>query len=330
MDFEKEDSDFYSLDPATILRVAEDASGQRMSAVCRPYTSYINRVYELQTAAGESIVAKFYRPGRWTREALQEEHDFLRELSEAEIPIIAPRVLRDGSTLGLEEKMHFALFPKKGGRTCDEILDDDWIEVGRMVGRVHQIGATRAAISRVTWSPGIVTEEHVNYILEGNFLTDSLDEEYQEVARQFIELAKPLFEEVPLQRIHGDFHLANLIYRPGEFFFMIDFDDMAMGPAIQDLWMLLPGSSSEVRREINLFAEGYETFLEFPDSQLKLIEVLRGMRYIHFCAWCARQIGDGGFLHANPEWGTLNYWRQEIQDVRTQISRVNSELAELG
>ncbi len=329
MDYKEENADFYSLDPDTILRTVEAACGKSMSAVCRPYASYINRVYELQTNSGESIVAKFYRPGRWTREALQDEHDLLQELSEGELPIIAPQPLSDGSTLGGEDEMYFALFPKMGGRTCDELSDDNWLEIGRLVGRVHQIGASRSANSRVSWSPDTVTKEHVKYILQGKFVPDSLKEDYERVAWEFIELAEPMFEDVSLQRIHGDFHFANLIYRPGESFFMIDFDDMAMGPAIQDLWMLLPGRGSEVRREINLFAEGYETFRSFPYSQIKLIEVLRGMRYIHFCVWCAHQVQDSSFLESNPNWGTQEYWRQEIQDLQTQIRSVHSELSDL-
>ena len=325
MDIDQEDSDFHSLNPNTILQMVEEALGKKMTGLCRPYASYINRVYELETESAESVVAKFYRPGRWQRQALEEEHEFLLELEEAEIPIIAPLKLQDGSTLGKDGEIHFALFPKKGGRTCDELQENDWLEIGRLVGRVHQIGASHPAEHRVTWSPRAVTQKQVKTILDGGFVPRSHEAEYSKITQDFIELAAPDFEDLSLLRIHGDFHFANLIFRPGESFFMIDFDDMAMGPAVQDLWLLLPGYRDEVQREINLFAEGYETFRSFPDSELRVIEILRGMRYIHFCAWCAHQIKDERFLQSNPNWGTASYWTDEIRDLQKQIQRIQSQ-----
>ena len=324
---DQDQSDFQALNPSTILRIIEEAFGKKMTGLCRPYTSYINRVYELQTEEGESVVAKFYRPGRWEKQALQEEHEFLLELAQAEVPIIAPLILKEGATLGVDGKMYFALFPKKGGRSCDELRDDDWLQIGRLLGRVHQIGASHPAKSRVTWSPGKITTEQVKYILGGNFIPSALETEYSKVTQDFIELADPVFDGLSLLRIHGDFHFANLIFRPGESFFMIDFDDMAMGPSVQDLWMLLPGFRDKVQREINLFAEGYETFRSFSYPELKLIEILRAMRYVHFCAWCAHQVRDGRFLQSHPNWGTLSYWRREIRDLHEQIERIHSELS---
>ena len=320
-------ADFHSLDPDAILRIVEDALGKKMSALCRPYTSYINRVYELQTQEGENIVAKFYRPGRWKEQAIQEEHNFLLELKEAEIPVIAPLVLSNGSTLGHDENVYFVVFPKKGGRTCDELQDNDWLDMGRLLGRVHQVGASHPAKNRVVWTPTKVTAGQVEYMLENDFVPKSIEAEYKKITRDFIKLAEPIFADVSLLRIHGDFHFANFIFRPGESFYMIDFDDMAMGPTVQDLWMLLPGYRNEAQREINLFVEGYETFRNFPYSELKLIEILRAMRYIHFCAWCAYQVQDGGFTQGNPLWGTENYWRGEIRDLEKQIHRIHAELS---
>ena len=319
--------DFHALDPNTILQLIEDALGKELSLLCRPYTSYINRVYELETKDNTSIVAKFYRPGRWDKNALQDEHDFLLELADAEIPIIAPLQLKNGTTLGVDGNMCFAVFPKKGGRFCDELNDDEWIQFGRLVGRVHQIGSSKSAKNRVTWRPDIVTKRHIDFIFDGNYLPLEIEEEYNKVTSEFIELASPLFENVPLLRIHGDLHFSNLIYRPGESFFMIDFDDMALGPSVQDLWMLLPGYREDVQRQINLFAEGYEMFRIFPYSELNLIEILRGMRYIHFCAWCAHQSQDDRFVQNKPNWGTMTYWREEINDLRNQIIRIETDLS---
>ena len=319
-------SNFNDLSPDVILELVEGALGTRFTSLCRPYTSYINRVYELQTADGESIVAKFYRPGRWDVAALQDEHDFLLELSGAEVPVIAPLKQANGKTLASHGDFFFTLFPKKGGRNCSELLEEDWLQVGRLLGRVHAIGATKPAENRVIWTPEKTTRMHADVILNGNFISNKYVNEYRAVTKDFIQLAEPLFDEKTFLRIHGDFHYANLIYRPEESFYMIDFDDMAMGPAIQDFWMLLPGYRSEVQREINLFVEGYETFRPFQYSDLKLVEILRAMRYIHFSAWCAHQVKDGGFLQGNPNWGTDAYWVEEINDLKLQMNRIQDEL----
>ncbi|MBL8993666.1 MAG: serine/threonine protein kinase [Spirochaetia bacterium] len=331
---------FESLDPNTFLEIVEEASGKKLTGICRPYTSYINRVFELQTEDGESLVAKFYRPGRWSESAIQEEHDFLLELNEAEIPVIAPLSLQNGKTIGSTGKILFALFPKKGGRTRDELTDGEWLEVGRLLGRTHQIGAGRAASSRVMWTPAEITKSQIDFILKGGFVPEGLVGSFEKSARRFVEKSSPLFENAALIRIHGDLHYANLICRPGvqgraargasdqpgEYFFLIDFDDMAMGPAVQDLWMLLPGHREDSAREIQLFIEGYETFRDFPHAELRLIEALRGMRYLHYCSWLARQAADGGFSEDHAEWGTESYWREFIPDLERQIERIDEGL----
>ncbi len=319
-------ADFQTLDPDAILDLVETAYGLPLTGLCRPYTSYINRVYELQARSGESIVAKFYRPGRWDRAALQEEHDFLLELKAAEIDVVAPLAFQNGETLASNNGMYFAVFPKRGGRNVCEFMEQDWIEIGRILGRVHMIGSERVANHRVTWRPAAVTRDQVSFILDEELIPKTMSAEYRAVTEELIELAEPLFNNADVIRIHGDFHFANLISRPDASFVMIDFDDMAMGPSVQDLWMLLPGYRSEVQREINLFAQGYETFRAFPDADLRLIEILRAMRYIHFCAWCGHQVRDGRFIQNNPNWGTAGYWREEIGDLQKQLGEIRTEL----
>jgi Ser/Thr protein kinase RdoA (MazF antagonist) len=319
-------SAFSALTPETIIDLGEKELNVPMTALCRSYNSYINRVYELARKDGSGVVAKFYRPGRWSKEALQDEHDFLIELASADIPVIAPLKLRDDKTLGEFEGIHFAIFPKKGGRNTDEFLEEEWLEIGRLIGRVHAVGEKRSPRDRVTLTPGLSTKEHIEFIAKGAFIPKDLTAKFRDTASALIELISPLFKNKPLIRIHGDCHFANIIYRPGESFYLIDFDDMAVGTPVQDVWMLLPGYVKNSRHELALFIEGYETFRDFNRSDLILIEPLRAMRYIHFAAWCARQVADGGFTNLAPGWGTKTYWQTEISDLEKQIELIRKEI----
>lgn len=315
---------FHSLTPEVVVRCVEESLDVRCTSLCRPYKSYINRVYELQQTNGESIVAKFYRPGRWSREALQDEHDFLFELAGAEIPVIAPLRLCQGESIGTYEDTFFTVFPKKGGRNCDEFTDDQWCEIGHLLARMHAVGAQTMPKDRIILTPDKATADHVRFIVEGDFIPHDLRNQYYDMTHKLIDTVLPLFEGVPLLRIHGDCHFANIIHRPAESFFLIDFDDMVVGPAVQDVWMLLPGYVQDCLREWQAFLEGYNTFYHFEPTHVRLIEPLRAMRYIHFSAWCAHQVADGGFAQVVPEWGTKTYWQTEINDLRQQIERIRT------
>ena len=305
----------------------EDILGTRCTNICRPLNSYINRVYEVQKEDGEAIIAKFYRPNRWAREALQDEHDFLLELQQAEIPVIAPVRGVSGESLYEADGTTFALFPKKGGRICDEPNQEQWQELGRLMARVHAIGSSRLPQARITMAPLESTLGQLEHILASETVSAEHRDRYEDLVRETIELISPLFEDTERIRIHGDCHYQNLIYRPGESFFIIDFDDMAVGPPIQDIWMLLPGRLQDSRREVDLFLDGYETFREFDYSSLRLIEPLRAMRYIHFTVWCVQQVEDGGFSRLAPDWGTSAFWRQEINELEKQHTEIRDALA---
>ena len=273
-------------------------------------------------AAGGFVIAKFYRPGRWSREALQDELDFLTDLEADEIPVIAPLADKDGTTLFQGEGTHFALFRKAGGRICDEPGEQEWRELGRLLARVHVVGSARPAPHRVVMEPRAVTSSQIGYLLESGAVPPAHRGEYEQTARALVERIAPLFKGVERLRIHGDCHHQNIIHRPGESFYIIDFDDMAMGPAVQDLWMLLPGRLVDAAYEADLLLEGYETFRDFDRGTLSLIEPLRAMRFIHFTAWCARQAADGGFARLAPDWGTTAYWRREIHELRKQEQEI--------
>lgn len=313
---------FNDLGPDRVLNLVEKELGGRCNNLFRPLNSYINRVFEIESQEGIRMVVKFYRPGRWSKKAIQEEHKFLVELAKQEIPVIAPLSLRNGETLGESENLLFAVFPKCGGRSSDEFTDDQWLQIGRLLGRVHQVAETGKAKNRITMAPRQSTLDQLNYLLRASCVAEDLKPLLKSTVLRIIEAIEPLFEQTKLIRIHGDCHFSNIIHRPDESFFLIDFDDMAMGPPIQDIWMLLPGDAEEAVVELDLLLEGYETFRAFDRRMLRLIEPLRAMRFIHYMAWCAHQVEADGMTRAIDDFGTRDYWQREIGDLVDQELRI--------
>ncbi len=322
---------FPKLDPDTILNLVEGALDVPCSNLCRQLNSYINRVFELETADGKGLVVKFYRPKRWSKAALQDEHDFLLELDQQEIPVIPPMHLSNGETLGEQDGLYFSIFPRCGGRSYDEFNEDQWLEIGRLLGRSHAVGAVHPSSDRITMLPGQSTQDQVAFILESNVISQApVASQFSSLCKELLAEITPAFEGVPLGRIHGDCHFSNIIYRPGESFFLIDFDDMVMGTPIQDLWMLLPGTPRESLLEIDLFLEGYETFHHFDRRTLRLIEPLRAMRFLHYIAWLTHQFIADGTAPLFPGFGSKEYWEIEINDLEDQLKRIQKGDGALG
>jgi Ser/Thr protein kinase RdoA (MazF antagonist) len=317
---------FHDLTPDLVISLVERALDVRLTGLFRPLNSYINRVYELEREDGGGVVAKFYRPGRWSKDALQDEHDFMQALVAAEVPVIAPLALTGGGTLGHHEQMYFAVYPKKSGRTFDEYTDEQWLELGRLLGRVHTVGSALQPRDRIVMAPDKSTRAQSDYILAGGFIPEDLAGQFRDLTDTFIAEAGPAFAGAELIPIHGDCHISNLIYRPGESFYIIDFDDMSVGPPVQDFWMLLPGYRGESLVEIDIFLEGYETFRRFDRRTLRLIGPLRAMRFIHYMAWCAHQVAEDGHSRVAPDFGTRDYWLRELGDLATQMERIRLAL----
>jgi Ser/Thr protein kinase RdoA (MazF antagonist) len=318
----KQETAFHSLTPGMVISLVEKGLGRRCTNLCRPLISYINRVYELQAEDSSGLVAKFYRPGRWSQPGLQDEHDFLLELAGHEIPVVAPLLLQNGSSLGSHDNIFFAVFPKTGGRSFDEYNDDQWLELGRLLGRVHNIGAMHLPKDRLTMAPDRSTRQQVDYIIKGGFMPADMLGRFKDLTDTLINEIAPMFNNTEMIRIHGDCHFSNLIYRPDESFYLIDFDDMVVGPPVQDFWMLLPGYREDVLAEIEIFLEGYEVFRNFDRSSLRLIEPLRAMRYIHYTAWCAYQFAEDGETRVDEDFGSRQYWETEMADLADQLERI--------
>jgi len=322
----KESVGFENSTPDILIHAVEKATGFPMTGLTSPLPSYINRVYEFQAKDGTRLIGKFYRPGRWSKEALEEEHLFIEDCASDEIPVISPLKLLNGSTLGTVENIHFAVFPKKFGREFEITEDEDWRRLGRVIARIHIAGSRNKADTRVRLHPKLSTAQDIRQLLEGGFISSKHIHAFKEVVGRIIDASADLFHDVEFIRLHGDCHRGNLLHRPGEGIMVIDFDDMMMGPPVHDLWLLLPDHSDKCEKEIGFILEGYEMFRAFDRRTLKLIEPLRAMRIIYFLAWCSRQANDYKFKNNFPDWGSDGFWHQEINDLNRQMQRIKEQL----
>jgi len=283
--------------------------------------SYENRVYQVGIEEGVPLVAKFYRPGRWSEAQILEEHAFVAALSEREIPVVPALTVHD-RTLHRYEGFWFAVFPRRGGRAPE--LDDpatlEWL--GRFLGRIHAVGASDAYQHRPTLDMESFGVEPSSYLLQHDVIPIELREVYRGVVAQALDGVRRCFERagpVHSLRLHGDCHAGNVLWTDDGPHF-VDFDDSRMGPAIQDLWMLLSGERTEQTRQFADLLAGYEDFCEFDPRELHLIEALRTLRLIHYSAWIARRWDDSAFPAAFPWFDTPRYWEARILELREQIA----------
>ena len=328
---------FDLLTPQAMLEAIEGSYGLVLDGTFYPFPSYVNRVYGVRTDEGVEYVVKFYRPGRWTAEAIAEEHEFVLDCSDAEVPVVPPVADSDGFTLqlvdveadtGEDQEFAFALYEKRGGRGFDAERDEDWFRLGTLAGRVHAVGRQRDAELRLTCTPEESTRRFVEELAEADVVHPEIAGELFPLLDQGLELIAPLFEGADLQRIHGDFHRGNILERGEEGLLLIDFDDMMMGPPIQDLWLLLPDHAWAAKRELVNIVDGYSQFCDFDSSSLRLIEPLRLMRMIYYLAWSALQRNDRRFRESYPDWGGKAFWIRELEDLRTQLTMVAEDLAD--
>ncbi len=311
---------FSELTPDFILNALESL-GLHCDGRLLALNSYENRVYQVGMEDSPPLVAKFYRPHRWSDAAIQEEHDFVQALAESEIPVVAP-LITDGKSLLFYEGFRFALFPRRGGR-APELGDPETLEwLGRFIGRIHAIGATADFVHRPTLDIASFGEEPRDYLLSHGFIPADLDAAYRSVADQALDGVRHCFDRagnVNRIRLHGDCHPGNVLWTDDGPHF-VDFDDCRMGPAIQDLWMLLSGERGDMTRQMSDVLAGYEDFCEFDPRELHLIEALRTLRLIHYSAWLARRWDDPAFPMNFPWFNTQHYWQNRILELREQIA----------
>lgn len=321
---------FYELTPDRILDAVE-AWGLRPTGRCLALASMENRVYQVEveldepprSASDAYRVIKFYRPGRWSERQILEEHEFLADLVEAELPVVAPLALAGGKTLARVPGVGIlaAVFPRKGGRAPDELGDEDLGRLGRLMARVHAVGARREAPTRLRLDVDQYTRKDLEILEASGLVPQSIRETYRAVVEAIGRVAAPWLDSVAYQRIHGDCHLGNVLWG-SDGPMLVDFDDMVTGPCIQDLWLLVPGRDADTfaRRE-RLFT-AYEQMRELDRSAVRLVEPLRAMRVVHFSAWIAKRWADPAFPRVFPDFGTERYWYDELTALREIYAQI--------
>jgi Ser/Thr protein kinase RdoA (MazF antagonist) len=290
--------------------------------------SYENRVYQAWLEEGSSaasVVAKFYRPGRWSDAQIEEEHAFVRELAEAEIPVVAALTLADDATVARFDDFRFAVYPRRGGR-APELEDRPTLEwIGRFVGRIHAVGTSRRFVERPAIDVASFGDEPREWLLAHDFLPADIREAWSSVSSQALDGVRRSFGRagaVRTLRLHGDCHAGNVLWTADGPHF-VDFDDSRTGPAIQDLWMLLSGERADRELQLRAVLKGYEDFCEFDPLELHLVEALRTLRLIHYSAWIARRWNDPAFPAAFPWFNTQRYWQDRILELREQIAAMD-------
>ena len=315
------DTPYDTLTPDVALD-AMDAVGFRTDGAFVALNSYENRVYQVGILDGEPVIAKFYRPKRWSDAAILEEHAFIHELREAELPCPAP-IERDGTTLFHHADFRYAVFPREAGRTPN-VEDPAVLRIlGHALGRMHAAGAAQPFRHRQRMSAQLFGVASAEFLLASPFIADELQDAYRAVATQLIERITPVFETLPQAiRIHGDCHLGNLLWRYDAPNF-VDFDDAMTGPPIQDLWMLLAGERDERSRQLDTLVTAYEDFHDFDVRQTRLVEPLRTLRIMHQAAWIGRRWQDPAFPAAFPDFAETRYWSNHILALKEQLSALD-------
>ena len=300
---------------------ALDDLGYRCDGRFLALNSYENRVYQIGIEDAAPVVAKFYRPARWSDAEIREEHEFAMQLADAELPVVAPS-LHDGETLLKSGSFRFSVYPYRGGRAPE--LDNYALsrQLGRLVARLHLVGEVRAFQHR----PAIDIESYgttsCDFLLDNEFLPLELEAAYESVAEQVLDGVSACLDRAGgtrQLRIHADFHPGNVLIA-GEQIHIVDLDDTRHGPAVQDLWMFLSGDQPEQAPQLAALLEGYEEFRRFDARELHLIEALRSLRLMHYAAWLARRWSDPAFKVAFPWFAGQRYWDEHILSLREQVS----------
>jgi Ser/Thr protein kinase RdoA (MazF antagonist) len=319
---------YYRLDPDTMLQAVESTGllcDRRMLAL----NSYENRVYQVGIEDADPIVAKFYRPGRWSDKQILEEHSFSIELAEAEIPLIPPLVI-GGETLHRHDGFRFTLFRRYGGHAPELEDKETRLWLGRFIGRIHAVGRSRHFEYRPALTPERFGRESIRTILDGRWLPPHIEQAFESLADDLMTLVEAAYEragDVSPIRLHGDCHPGNILWRDGPFF--VDMDDCQSGPAVQDLWMLLSGEAHEMAAQFADVIEGYEQFCPFDRRELQLIEALRTLRMLHHAAWLARRWEDPAFPIAFPWFADPRYWDNLVLSLREQFAALQEPALEL-
>ena len=311
---------YEALTPDCIIDAVE-SQGFVSDARILGLNSYENRVYQVGIEDGSPVIAKFYRPGRWTDAQIIEEHQYTRYLADLEIPVVAPIANADGATLFTHANFRFALYPRQGGHAPELDQWGNLTVIGRFLGRVHAASAGQLFEYRPAISIASYGSDSVAYLLENQFLPAELEQAYQSLCNDLVSRIERRFTDTYYTaiRLHGDCHAGNILWRDDSPHF-VDFDDARNGPAVQDLWMLLSGEREQQTVQLQKLLTGYRQFCDFNRAELNLIESLRTLRIMQYAAWLARRWDDPAFPMNFPWFNTQRYWSNHILELREQLA----------
>lgn len=318
--------DYSHLTPDMVIAAVESL-GFWSDARIFPLNSYENRVYQVGIEESEPMIAKFYRPSRWSDAAILEEHAFSQQLADLELPAVTPWRTPEGQTLHQYSGYRFALYRRQGGQAPEQDDFDQLLWLGRLLGRFHQAAQTTLFQSRPTLSVHRMIREPADFILQSEFLPPYLKDRYQQITTALEQRCQQAFDTVTpdILRCHGDCHIGNILWHRDTGPWFVDFDDCVNAPAVQDLWMLLAGSRIEQRTQFSELLDGYEEFFDFNRRELQLIEPLRSMRMVYYAGWLARRWDDPAFP-ANFTWfNDAHYWQSHVDSLQEQLMLLDEE-----
>jgi Ser/Thr protein kinase RdoA (MazF antagonist) len=326
----KETKHFHLLSPDHVMQAVE-VLGKRLTGRIMALNSLENRVYDVELAspldvekgfAASNVIIKFYRPGRWSKEQILEEHTFLLNLSEFEVPVVSPlEVNQQTLHLHTETNLWFALFPKVQGRLKDELIKEEIDQVGRLIGRIHNIGSMSNFQHRFSLTPNVFIGSSREELIKSQPVEMASFDHYLKLLEQLEKQISPLLSHLTHQRIHGDFHRGNIVwtsYGP----MAVDFDDCLTGPVEQDLWLLFAGQDEDSLKDRERFLDAYREMTRKEIVRTNLTEIFRIMRMVHFNAWIAKRWEDHSFQRTFPQFKTPNYWDQQLIDLRVQMGLI--------
>lgn len=285
-----------------------------------------NRVYDVEMEDGPHLVVKFYRPGRWSEPTLQTEHDFLKKVEAAEVPVVSPLADSTGKTLFKKDGLYYAIFPKRPGRLEPELNKEQLMRLGRYLARIHNVGDSMKNLPRGQLTPQTYGRDSLKILLEQKVLVGNLANIYSQLVGEVVDRIEPLFEGQETTLLHGDCHAGNILWRGDEPYF-IDFDDMLYAPPVQDFWMMIGGDDEYAMKNRDILIDAYLEIRDFDERTWKLVEPLRALRMIYFNAWIANRKEDGAFKQAFPHFGTESYWQQQVENLSGQLERIKSQLS---
>ena len=319
---------FFELTPDQVMNAIEKhpvlGEKRHCTGFCQPLASFENRVYEVEfehpsTGVKSRHVVKFYRPGRWTQEQIQEEHQFMLDIEAAEVPVVVPHYFEEpGQTLRTSDQgLFYCLYPKVGGRQPEDLPKEKLEQLGRLIARMHMVGDAKKAMHRVHLTPETYGRASLDFLLSAGCVSSQIEPRFEKCVSEIVLRSEKLFQGQPLQRIHGDCHAGNILWNEKLGPFFIDFDDMVVGPPIQDLWLLAPDPD-----QLQCLIDGYHMMNDLPMGSVKLVESLRALRMIHYATWIAKRYEDPAFKKAFPHFESPRYWEELTYDLERQLGRI--------